>query len=258
MKIHRISIAIVFTIIFAAAASAQTNSKTTQMLEEVAGKTADIASYKVDTKMESQMMGQAMIMNGEMAFKKPNKMHMKTTSNMMGGMTQEIFTSGDIVWTYMPMMKMATKMDLSKMGAQNSQRAGMADQADITKPFAGFPKENVKYIETKKVGGREVYVFEATPDFGGQMPPGQPTPQMFPEKIIFWLDADTGLPSKVTMVGKDGKTMMEQTYSNFRINIPIDDSEFEFTPPEGVQVMDMTEGALNMMKQMQGSGAKSE
>ncbi len=40
--------------------------------------------------------------------------------------------------------------------------------------------------------------------------------------------------------------------------MPIDDSEFEFTPPEGVQVMDMTEGTMNMMRRMQGGQPKSQ
>ena len=61
---------------------------------------------------------------------------------------------------------------------------------------------------------------------------------------------DSGLPYQILAYGDNDDLVMKQTYSNFRTNIDIDDSEFMFTPPEGVQVMDMTEGAMNMMKQM--------
>ncbi len=253
MKTQEIGAAVALVFICSSIALAQPDETTRKMLEEVASKTAAITSYRVDLRMEMRMMGQPTITNSEMAFKMPGKMHMKNTSDMMGGMTQEIFKSGDIVWTYMPVMKMVTKMDMTRIKSEIPQQSAAASQGDITKPFQDFPKDGIKYIEKKKVDGGQVYVFEAKPDLSGKMPPGQPTPQMLPNKIIFWIDTDTGLPAKVTMLAEDGSTMMDQIYSNFRINVEIDDSEFEFTPPEGVQVMDMTEGTINMMKQMQGS-----
>jgi outer membrane lipoprotein-sorting protein len=256
MKIFRVFLVIALTLVFSASAFAKADSETQQMLNEIESKAGDIKSYRVDMKMKTNMMGQSMNTKGEMAFKKPNKMHMKTTTDMMGGMTQEIFSSGNTVWTYMPMMKMATKMDLSKIKAAGKNRAGTMDNADITKPFAQFPEGSVKYIEKKKTDNGPVYVFEAKPDLGNLGSSNASAPQMFPDKMTFWIGADTGLPEKIIMLGKDGSVMMEQTYSNFRINVDIDDSEFEFKPPQGVQVMDMTEGAVNMMQQMHGSETK--
>jgi outer membrane lipoprotein-sorting protein len=191
-----------------------------------------------------------------MAFKKPDKFYMKSETNMMGGVTQEIFSSGDIVWTYMPMTKMATKMDLSKIKAAGQDQSGIGGQADITDPFKGLMKDAIKYVETKETDEGKVYIFETKPDFGGQTPPGAEGHQMLPEKVIVWISTETGLPTKTVMIGKNGASMMEQTYSDFQINPEISDSIFEFTPPEGVQVMDMTQGAMNMMQQMQGSHPK--
>ena len=48
---------------------------------------------------------------------------------------------------------------------------------------------------------------------------------------------------------------MTQSYSNIQTNVEMDDSLFEFTPPEGAQIMDMTEPTINMMKQMKAQGA---
>ncbi len=256
MKNLRILVAIALTLVFPASGLAGADSETQKVLREIESKTESISSYRVDMNMKTNMMGQTMNTKGEMAFKKPNKMHMTTTTDMMGGMTQEVFSSGDTVWTYMPMMKMATKMDMSKIKAAGPKQAGAMDNADITKPFSQFPEANIKYIEEKKTDMGPVYVLEAKPDMGNMMSPNASGPHMLPDKMIFWINADTGLPQKIIMKGKDGATMMEQTYSNFRINVDIADSEFKFKPPEGVQVMDMTEGAVNMMQQMQGSQTK--
>jgi outer membrane lipoprotein-sorting protein len=258
MKTFRASLTVVAILALSALAFGQPDAKTTQMMEELARKAANINSYRVDTKMETQMMGQKMTMDGAMAVKKPNKMHVTTTSSMMQGMKTETYTSGDTVWTYMPAMKMAHKIDMAKVKAQFPEGSEMAKESDITKPFEGFPKDSIKYIEKKTVDGTEVHVFEALTENMPQMPQGQGDPQMIPHKMVFWLNAGNGLPQKVLFLNKDGSTMMTQTYSNFRINVPIPDSEFEFSPPEGVQVMDMTEGTLNMMKQMQQAQPKAE
>ena len=256
MKTLKAAVAIALVALCSSVALAQSDSETQRKLDEVAAKVADITSYKVDMKMETQMMGQTMTTTGEMTFQKPNKMHMTTTTNMMGGMKQEMFVSGDIAWTYMPMMNMATKMDMKKLKAAGEKQFGMAKDADITTPFDGLPQDKIKYIERKATDDGAVYVFEAKPGFGALQPEDSPLPQMLPETMVIWIDVETGLPAKIIMKAKDDAPMMEQTYSNFRINIEIDESEFEFTPPEGVQVMDMTEGALNMMQQMKGNHHK--
>jgi outer membrane lipoprotein-sorting protein len=258
MKTLKTALAIALVTLCSSIALAQPDSETRRKLDEVAAKVAGIKNYKVDTKMETQMMGQTMTTTGEMTFQKPNKMRMTTTMDMMGGMTmkQEMVVSDDIAWTYMPMMNMATKMDMKKLKAMGEEQFGMAKDADITTPFAGFPEDKIKYIEEKETDDGAVYVFEAKPSFGAMQPEGSPVSQMLPETMIIWIDVDTGLPAKIIMKTKDDTTMMEQAYSNFRINVEIDESEFEFTLPEGVQVMDMTEGAMNMMQQMQGTHHK--
>jgi outer membrane lipoprotein-sorting protein len=255
MKFLMTALGFFVTVAFASAAAAQTDSATEKMINEVIEKTKDIASYKVDMKTETQMMGQMTVSDGEMAYKKPDMMHMTTTSDMMGGMKQEIYSKGDIVWTYMPMMNMATKLDLSKIKGEVSQYdGGLSDSANITNPFEGLPKDKIKYLGQKTVDNKKVHIFEAAVSYPGQMPTAQSQQQkMLPKKINMLIIADSGLPYRIMAYGEDGSLMMQQTYSNFRLDIPIDDSEFEFSPPEGTQVMDMTQGAMNMMKQMQGS-----
>ena len=254
MKVLRISLAIMFALALAGSALAQPDAKTQQMMDEISEKTEKIDSCKVDMKIETQMMGQMMVTDGKMTFKRPKKMHMVTSAM---GMNQEIFTKGNIVWTYMPAMKMATKIDLSKVQQAMPEQPGMGMGSDISQPFKGFPADKIRFIETRTEGDVKVHVFEASPSMPGQAPPGHPS-QMLPKRIRLMISADNGLPHKMQMLADDGSIMMQQTYSNIKINIPVDDSEFDFVPPEDVQVMDMTQGPMNMMQQMQGSGTKSQ
>ena len=253
MRFLRVALTVVLLCVFASVAVAQTDATTQKMIDEVVQKTQNIKSYKVDMSMESDMMGQKALTTGQMSFKKPNKMHMTTTTEMMGGMKQEIYAMGDIVWTYMPLMNMATKIDLSKVKDQMPQYGnGIGGSADITNPFEGLPEGMVKFLGKKTVDGKDVVAFEVTTPFSSQMPAGQQGSQGMPSKINILMLAENGLPYQILAYGENDAVVMKQTYSNFRTNIPIDDSEFMFTPPEGVQVMDMTQGAMNMMKQMKG------
>lgn len=250
MKLLRIGLAVGCMLFLAASAFAQTDAKTKQMIDDIKEKVDKISSYTVDMRMETELLGQVMTTDGQMAFKKPNKVYMKTANSMMKGMTQEVFTTGDIVWTYMPEMKMASKVDMSKIRSQG-QMGGITETGDITKVFDKYSEDKVKYLESKSVDGTEAHIFEVSTVMPGQMPAGQGTPQMLPHKMHLWIAADTGLPLKILMFAEGGALAMEQTYSNFKIDVPIDDSKFAFTPPSGVQVMDLTTSTMNMMKQMQ-------
>lgn len=257
MKIVRTCLAFGFIVMFASVAHAELDAKTSEMMEKLSQKAGEIESYTVDMKIETQMMGQDTSIDGSMAFKKPDKLHVVSTSRMMGGMTQETYSAGNIVWTYLPAMKMATKIDMSRIKEQAPALGGMQRTGNVAKPFEGLPKDGIRYVEKKTVDGVDVHVFESVVPTAPPSSPDQQMPSLFPSKMVLWLNAETGLPYKIKMLGKDDAVMMVQTYSNYRINIPIEDSEFEFTPPEGVQVMDMTEGTMNMMRQMQGTPESS-
>ncbi|GAB4351410.1 MAG: hypothetical protein Kow0099_35450 [Candidatus Abyssubacteria bacterium] len=244
MRVSRVVVAVSFLFLFVSVAFGEADPKTKQMMEEVMKKVQKVESYRVDLRMETSMMNQEVVTEGEMSFKKPDKLHMVTVTSTMPGVKQEVFADADIVWTYMPQMRIVTRVDMSKVKGKGPLPGGMNDTADITKPFEGFSEENIRFIDQKVQDGREYYLFEAMPSAGSQ------GVQMAPHKIGFWIHAATGLPHRVIMYAKDGSVVMEQQYSNFRLNVPIEESEFEFTPPDGVQVMDMTEATMNMMQQM--------
>ncbi len=254
MKIFKAFVAATIILLLSSSAFAQADSATRQLLGEIAGKFESITSYTVDVAMETSMMGQPVTTRGAMSFKKPDKVRMKTTSDTMGGAGREIFASGGVVYTYTPVIKTATRMDMNRLKTGGRMPAGMSDHTNSAKPFAGFPQDGLQHIETRTTDGGEVYVFEARPQYdakaelAGQMSQDMPTPDMFSDRIIFHVDAGTGLLKKMTVFDETGAVMLEQTHSNIRVNVAIDDSEFEFIPPGDVQIVDMTEGVLSMIR----------
>ncbi|MDD5455135.1 MAG: hypothetical protein PHW62_06545, partial [Candidatus Ratteibacteria bacterium] len=142
-----------------------------------------------------------------------------------------------------PNMKIAQKVDLEKIIAETGDDSKQKN-ADPSTPFQSLKRNSISYMRTEKIDGKEVYIFQGTPEIADveEM-------SFVPEKLEIGIYADSGMISKMVMINKEGKEMMSQTYSNIRLNIDIPDSEFEFSAPGGVQVIDITKSTLNMMKQ---------
>jgi outer membrane lipoprotein-sorting protein len=245
MKILKTMITMCGVLLIASTALSQSDTATQEKLAEIGSKIEKINSCRVTMIMEMQV-GHAVVIKAKMAVKKPDKMFMKFENEMMG----ETYSSGDVTWKYIPSQGKAIKKE-------GKNRSGMAGAStDITNPFKGIAEDKIKYIEEKDSSEGRVYVFEAYPDFGADMPAGSHHSQTLPKRMTIWLSADTGLPAKIIMIGPNGAAMMEQTFSDFEINPEINDSAFDFTPPEGVQVVDMTAGTSNKTQQMQGSHPK--
>ncbi|GAB4332292.1 MAG: hypothetical protein Kow0099_04120 [Candidatus Abyssubacteria bacterium] len=247
MKTLKILAAGALALFVSSSVFAQADSTTQQALDEIAVKSADVTSYTADVMTESNVMGFPRITKGTVSFKAPDKMHVKTTTNAAGGLAQEIFCSGGIVHTYLPAMKTATRMDMSALEAAGHDPLAAAQARDISKPFESFPAETIGYLGTDQTKDGAVHLFDAMPAREDTIVQGLSTPQMSVDTMLFRINAETGLPAEITMLAADGSVIMEQTWSNVRVNVAIADSEFEFNPPKGVRVEDMTDGALSAM-----------
>jgi outer membrane lipoprotein-sorting protein len=256
MKIFTSFVAGVFVLFISASALAQADTTTDRVLDEIAGKFASMKTYRVDIRTQTITMGRPVVSEGVISFKAPDRIHITATSNTMAG-AQEIFASDGVAYTYLPTMKTATQMDMGRLKAAGRLPEGISDFSDNALPFAGFPLDELAYIETKEANGRTVHVFVARPyydaksELAEQMAQDRPTPDMFGDTILFEVDAETGLLATMTVLAANGAVMMRHTYSNFRVNIPIDDAEFTFSPPADVLVTDLTDGTLSMMQQLQ-------
>ena len=79
---------------------------------------------------------------------------------------------------------------------------------------------------TEKLGGNDVYVLKLRPRESGSVKSAQ-----------IWVDKDDWLIKKITISTDESTTTFN--VKNIRLDTGVGDSKFTFTPPEGVEVIDM-------------------
>jgi len=110
--------------------------------------------------------------------------------------------------------------------------------------FKGLKEQFELSLEgEEKVNGKDAYVLSGKPKAGN------PAVAMF-SKMVHYIDKETGIPVKTVALGQNGQEMMVQTFTNIKLNPELKPERFEYTPPPGVTVMDMSD-----MQGMPGMGA---
>lgn len=223
-----------------------------EVMERITKLAEEVRSFRA--KMTTAMMGSTFC--GEVMAKRP-RMY-KLVMDMGMGKQITIF-DGRVQWMYQPQMKMAIKLDLGKLeeagvGELQEEKAGK----DITKPFAGMERGSIKYLGKENLDGRKVYVFEGKPKPSAKGGFARMRGMSPPERMKVWIGVEDGLLYKQVFYNEKGAEMMSMEFGEVQVNIPIRDEEFSFTPPEGVQVVDMTEGTINMLKALKEAGKEGE
>jgi outer membrane lipoprotein-sorting protein len=222
--------------------------------QAVIKKAESVKSYHQNSKMSMNMMGNQMEITGEM-WVHDGKMRMEMTMPP-GNMKQIIVSDGALTYTYMPAMNMVQKMDMKKireaLGADAAKKIGGPVAGNDADPFQGLDKSSITYVGSEELNGEKVDVIEgavaADKDAMKDMP-------MMPEKARYWVATSDGMPRKMVFFGKDGQEMLSQEFSNVTVDPKMDESLFVFKAPEGAQVMDMTDGVINMYNEMQKGSA---
>jgi len=222
--------------------------KIEQIIDNLKNKAAVVNSYRANLTMTIETMGQNVVTQGSIVFKKPNKSWKETVMDMGSmGMKQIYVSDGKTSWAYNPKMKIVNKINLEKIDAETKEGAKTQRAKDISKPCESFQRESISYVRTEEIDGRKVYIFQGLPRKSEMsiMP-------FVPAKIEMWVGVDDGLARKIIVFNEEGKEMICQLYTDIEVNIEVADNQFEFTAEEKVQVIDITEGTINMIKGMKG------
>ena len=232
-----------------------------ELLAFMQQKAAETETMSADATMTMTMPGatgesQLMKMKMKMFTKKPDLMHAETQM-LMGEMVTEVLMvhDGTIMWTEQRMggQVMVMKTDMAALkekmgGAQESGSMGWDQFANAEEVKRRF---EVKSLGKETIRDVETYGLELVPkdksgqDLEGQIPQNIPAGTL--SAIRLYLDAEAGFPVRTTYLKKDGSAWGTMDYTRYELNPELDDKLFTYTPPEGVQVIDMTE----MMKAMQ-------
>jgi outer membrane lipoprotein-sorting protein len=209
-------------------------SETDQRLLVLKNKAAGIIDYRCKMRLE---LYDGSTINALVICKAPDKLRASytVTSNAqdMGLMEVKAVSNGEVFWLYYPQLNMASKDEVKN---QDSIAPGM----DELMPDALLGKlndSNAVYIGEDKIAGVQTDCFEVAleGEVGDLSGMGQAKDI---EKYKMYFSKDNGFLMKNIGYGKDGKILFINTTRDVETNISIQDEEFYFTPPEGVQVID--------------------
>lgn len=266
MTMHRTGLAIILMAAIAGAVWAEP-----QTLEDVRaaleGKRFD--TYAADIDIAMNMGGMSMNMDGHMI---GQGSAMAMTMNMgMGGQaisTKMIVQDSGTMWVEANVngTRQIMKGDrdtMKEMGMSMSGLSpGMIPQSQTMPATATEMLDmlgqmyDLAYAGTDTVNGAPVFVLDAEmkseyADMFENSPQIQQMGLQF-DKTRFAVGSDDGFVRRMEMLMPDGTAFMTQTYSNVVLNEALPDDAFEYTPPEGANVIDMVE-QMKQLQRMQGN-----
>lgn len=218
----------------------------------------EIETWSADFEITMSMAGALTEMKGT-AYGKGGRTVHETTVEAKGQImkTRTVLDADGIEWTETEMMDQTqvTKLDMNAMAEKDEELTGISMSGLGKSPLASQEPEKIldfyaeifdlqfEGIETHE--GEKVFVITGSMKKGLLDQDDAPDPIRRLRAMIgnleLSLGAKDGFPRSTKLLGDDGALFMALRYKNVVLNEPIDDNLFEYVPPDGVAVMDMTE-----------------
>lgn len=214
---------------------------TKEILEMVQNKLKEINSYKADFTLKVDSPTGEMLMKGNILFKREDKLKMEISMPNIPTATQLTISNGEIMWQYLPFLKVASKVDLSSLKRELGESYFVYVKEDISKPLNEAKEGSVRYLGKEKIGMEECFILEAEPREASSR-------EISFTRFKVWIDINSGLEKRTVFYNSEGKEILSRSYENILVNIPIENKEFEFSPPEDIEVIDMTDETKRFME----------
>lgn len=187
----------------------------------------------------------------------------KVPSGATGSMTE--VCDGERLWslTELPGSKRVTRRDIRQiLAAVESSRMKPERAAAVDLALGGLPallsslQRTMTFDAMKRDadGGREVVILQGkwNEEWQGKlgMKNGE-LPAHLPEAVRVYFAADTQFPERILYLklqpNKKFKPLLDLQFRNVVLDGPVDDREFDFTPPENVEPEDVTRQYLDQL-----------
>lgn len=264
MKKRLVVIAVAMCLVAGTALGAE--EKLDEIFDKLEASAAKVKNMAADMTQSMDMGGMMMTQKGKMQLLVPDEFRLEMTMEVMGQKMQVLAVrAGKTMYTETrgtPAGTMVMKMDIEQMEKQTGQAPGGMGGGG-GQMMGGNPREELKhlrglaglkYLGTEKIGDVDTYVFEVpwksmvgenTAALQAQQPGGM---QLNFDKVKIYLGQKHGITRKTLMFTPEGKEVFSVLMENVKINQGIDPKAFAYTPPAGVEVIDMTEMASQVMK----------
>ncbi len=212
-----------------------------ELLKSLSAKAAETKTAEGDlaiqmsAPMDMKGVGKLYMAKAEVDGKTVEKMLSTVKMTMTGpdgeAMTMDIkmVNDGQFVWQEMRMSMMpGTQVMKTRVEQENLSVGPNSDIEQMKKQF------DFTAVSEEKIDGRPVYVLTGKPK--------AETPMADQVSLVrLYVDSKTSFFRRLITIDKDDKEMVRFDLTNVKINEKIDPKMFEYTPPEGAQVRDMTE-----------------
>jgi hypothetical protein len=267
---HPRTLAVGAVLILASASLAAQEAKSFADLVEIfRSKNLKYESWTNDYEMDMAMQGMTLSGRGTQTAK-GDRMVQNMTMDVMGQTmsVKSVVDENGIMWSETNAMgqHMVMKMDMSVMMKLSEEMAGLdfpgmgdgfnnlnQDPLEVLESFSAMYQAESIAEETKD--GVPVYTIKARLQDGaseGYDPTGMMAAMgMSMDKMDLSIGREDGFMRHMAILGADGAPIMTMAMKNLKFNVDIPDATFEYTPPAGVQIMDMTEQMQEMLDQME-------
>lgn len=167
-------------------------------------------------RVENPILGRTTISRGHLAQRPPGRFLMRF-SEPAGDL---VVSDGSSLWVYYPSVDPGQVMRLPASAGAGSM--------DLQAQFLGDPQErfHASLRGQERIDGRPADVLV--------LDPRQP---MGFRRLVVWVDRADGLARRFEIVEENG-TIRRFDLSELRTGMPLEDSVFRFTPPEGARVVE--------------------
>ena len=202
------------------------DSSLPQEAQEVVQKAALLQTYRTKFALEAkgEKEGENLRIEGTLIFKRPNLRHMELKKSDTGEMQGILVSDGKTEWQYSPAEKVVYRM---------------ATQVEVPgphRPFAETKPETVRFIKRFREGEEDRVQFEAVPL--ASLIEGAPAPV---KKLRVDIGAQDGLVRQFNLLNDKDEVIFSQKYEGIEVGASVMDTDFKFTIPAGVSVVDVPE-----------------
>lgn len=132
---------------------------------------------------------------------------------------QTLVTDGNITWIY----------NADENQVLINQNADSEDALSVDQLFSGYAARfDAGRVETESLGGRRHHVLHLNPKDSAS----------FFAAVTVWMRADDNVISRIRIVDQNDTTMLFEL-RNVDLNARVDEQAFTFSPPQGVEVIDL-------------------
>lgn len=256
MKIRRLLITVMM--LAAAMTGRATDEPLTAdaVLTQVATKLEACQTWSADFHQTMDMMGGQMKFTGHMAFKQPRRMRMEMDMPMMGQPGKMLMVLGEDLWMWQQMeiagQQQVVKINMAVVLSNAMAQAGMdVDPLKMMNPGRQWEQTkkftNYTLLPDATLDGQPMWVIEGAWKEGAATNRTVAAQVAVIGKSRLYVGKKDAFVHKTEMFDKaNTKVVMTMEFTNLKLNEDLADSLFQYQPPAGARVMDMTSMAGQM------------